>query len=96
MKAASLRGILAMATGLGQSGDTVAHGKLWRGEEQEDQEMHTNQTQGMMEGSADREMEAEEAEVPRTRRAPKGPTQKERAEHEATHIPYQDWCRYCI
>ena len=42
------------------------------------------------------EEEEEEADVPNTRRAPKGPTQKERAEHEATHIPYRDWCRHCV
>ena len=96
MKVVSPHSTLAMATGLGQSGSTAAQGKLWRREEQEDQDMHTEQTEGMADGSADREMEAEEAEVPRTRRAPKGPRQKARAEHEATHIPYRDWCRRCV
>ena len=32
----------------------------------------------------------------RVRRAPDEPTQKEREEHEATHIPYRSWCRHCV
>ena len=115
MKAVSPRSTLAMAIGLGQSGDTAAHGKLWRGEEQEDQEMLTEQPEGIAEGSEHKapsqphpqagaklnseenaEAEEEEAERPTTRRAPKGPTQRERAEHEATHIPYRDWRRHCV
>ena len=46
--------------------------------------------------SADEEQEDEEAGEVKTRRAPKGPTQKEREEHEATHIPYRDWCKHCV
>ena len=30
------------------------------------------------------------------RRAPKGPTQLEREQHEATHLPYRDWCAHCV
>ena len=30
------------------------------------------------------------------RRAPRGPTSAEREEHEATHIPYRDWCAHCV
>ena len=27
---------------------------------------------------------------------PKGPTQQEIDEHNATHIPYRSWCRWCV
>ena len=40
--------------------------------------------------------EPEEGEEVRLRRAPRGPTQREREEHEATHIPYRSWCRHCV
>ena len=33
----------------------------------------------------------EEARAPKVRRAPKGPTQLEREQHEATHLPFRDW-----
>ena len=26
----------------------------------------------------------------------KGPTKKEKEEHEATRIPFRSWCRYCV
>ena len=39
---------------------------------------------------------AEEARVPKVRRAPKGPTQLEREQHEATHLPFRDWCAHCV
>ncbi len=32
----------------------------------------------------------------RTLKTPKGPTQQQREEHEATHTPYQAWCRACV
>ena len=38
----------------------------------------------------------EEARVPKIRRAPRGPTQLEREQHEATHMPYRDWCAHCV
>ena len=25
-----------------------------------------------------------------------GPTGKEMAEHDLTHIPYRDWCKHCV
>ena len=40
--------------------------------------------------------EGEEARVPKIRRAPIGPTQLEREQHEATHLPYRDWCAHCV
>ena len=38
----------------------------------------------------------EEAEVPKIRRKPKGLSKRERKEHEATHLPFRDWCRHCV
>ena len=38
----------------------------------------------------------EEARVPKIRRLPKGPTQLEREQHEAAHMPYRDWCAHCV
>jgi len=40
--------------------------------------------------------DGEEARAPKVRRAPKGPTQLEREQHEATHLPYRDWCAHCV
>ena len=28
--------------------------------------------------------------------SPKEPTQQEREEHEATHLPYRSWCKHCV
>ena len=36
------------------------------------------------------------ARRPITVRAPKNHTLKERGEHEATHLPHQDWCEFCV
>ena len=38
----------------------------------------------------------EEARQPRLRAAPGEPTKAERLRHEATHVPYQPWCKYCV
>ena len=38
----------------------------------------------------------EEAQEPVTRRAPKGPTKEEKEKHEATHLPFREWCQHCI
>ena len=33
----------------------------------------------------------------RVRAGPRNkPTQKEREEHEATHVPFRDWCAHCM
>ena len=40
--------------------------------------------------------EGDEARAPKIRRAPRGPTQLEREQHEATHLPYRDWCAHCV
>ena len=38
----------------------------------------------------------EEARAAKVRRAPKGPTQLEKEQHEALHLPYMDWCGRCV
>ena len=40
--------------------------------------------------------DGEEARVPKIRRAPRGPTQLEREQHEALHLPYRDWYGRCV
>ena len=40
--------------------------------------------------------DGEEARVPKIRRAPRGPTQLEREQHEALHLPYRDWRGHCV
>ena len=42
------------------------------------------------------EEEDEEQQEVRVKQAPKAPTQRERLEHEAVHLPYRSWCRHCI
>ena len=46
------------------------------------------------------EPEEEEEELGRRpakgRRAPKGPTPREREEHALTHLPYRSWCPACV
>ena len=33
----------------------------------------------------------------RVRAGPRSkPTQREREEHEATHVPFRDWCAHCM
>ena len=44
----------------------------------------------------DRDGDEEEAQQPVTRRAPKGPTKEEREKHEATHLPFREWCQHCV
>ena len=42
------------------------------------------------------EEDGEEAEKPKTREMPRGPTKKERQDHETTHLPFRSWCRHCV
>jgi len=42
------------------------------------------------------ELDREEAQEPKIRRAPKEPTRAERERHEALHLPYREWCRHCV
>ena len=41
-------------------------------------------------------VQMEEATVPKHVRSPDQPTAKEILEHEATHVPYKPWCKFCI
>ena len=68
--------------GLSQGGDGLKTGKEKEGES--------------VDLGSDEGEELEEAEAPVIRKAPKGPTQKEREEHEATHLPYRSWCKHCV
>ena len=52
--------------------------------------------EGGKDGMSDGE---EELALPdwRVRAGPRNkPTQKERAEHEATYVPFRDWCTHCM
>ena len=40
--------------------------------------------------------EEEEAKIPRIIKYPKRPTSKEVEQHNITHLPFRDWCPYCI
>ena len=40
--------------------------------------------------------EGEEALVPRCARDPLQPTKAEWEAHQATHLPYRSWCRFCV
>ena len=40
--------------------------------------------------------EGEEARAPRAARSPLQPTRAEWEAHQATHLPYRSWCRFCV
>ena len=40
--------------------------------------------------------QCEEAMAPKLIRDPGQPTQKEREEHDVTHLPFRSWCRVCL
>ena len=40
--------------------------------------------------------EVEEARQPEKARDPAAPTRAEWEAHQATHLPYRSWCRYCV
>ena len=48
------------------------------------------------EAGEDPEQEGEEKIRSKTRAAPEEPSEKEREEHEMTHLPYQAWCSHCV
>ena len=81
--------------GLGQNGDAVSvetpTSRIGNPEEAIDQE--TDMPEEVIEVE---NIDEEEGRVPKTRVAPKGPTKREREEHDATHIPYRDWCDHCV
>ena len=90
--------------GLSRGGDTA--GALRPLEEEKEEEdpgiaLEEDPARGLRPGGASTERqrgseegleeeEEEEGEEVKVRRAPKGPTKREREEHEATHIPYRD------
>ena len=39
---------------------------------------------------------SEETKAVKMKKTPKQPSQREREEHERTHLPFQDWCTPCI
>ena len=74
------------------------------GEEREgedgEKEVEKDLSQG---GHGEQEEQIDQADEPsegeervRVRRAPRSPSKKEKEEHEATHCPYQEWCRHCV
>ena len=69
--------------GLSRDGDT-ADG-VGRGEEKDQED----------EGG-EAEEEGEEVRVPLGKRSPKDPTQRQREEHERTHLAYRSWCEDCV
>ena len=79
-------------------GETAENGKAERGEETE--------LNGVEEGCDEMSDEEggeiddeEELAAPdwRVRAGPRSkPTQREREEHEATHVPFRDWCAHCM
>ena len=44
----------------------------------------------------EREVEEEEARAPKRARDPAQPTRAEWEAHQANHLPYRSWCRYCV
>lgn len=44
----------------------------------------------------DQRVRSEEAVTPTIKKEPRTPTTQERAEHEATHLPFRSWCRQCV
>ena len=45
---------------------------------------------------AKEDVENAEGDRPRVLRDPGLPTQKQREEHDATHLPYRSWCSHCV
>ena len=42
------------------------------------------------------EDEESEARIPRMLKDPKKPSSKEVEQHNLTHIPFRDWCPFCV
>ena len=74
--------------GLSRFGDTAMEEQL--------RPVQDEKGEDKQEEDDEKEDELEEAVKVRVRRAPGEPTKKEREEHEATHIPYRDWCAHCV
>ena len=48
------------------------------------------------EQSREMDEESEQARQPKVPRGPLEPTEQEKADHEATHLPYRSWCVHCL
>ena len=48
------------------------------------------------EEKSDSEDRGDEGQVPKQLTNTRGPTRREREEHELTHIPYRSWCAQCV
>ena len=84
--AALCRGVTAEDRKVGRNEETELNG----GEEERDE---------MSDEEGDEIDGEEELAVPdwRVRAGPRNrPTQREREQHEATHVPFQDWCAHCM
>ena len=53
-----------------------------------------NQTGDMRAGADD--PGSEETKSVKMKKTPRQPSQREREEHERTHLPFRDWCTHCI
>ena len=84
----------AAVRGLSRHGDTARDQTLRPLAEAEVDMQADVQEEPKEEGQEDRE--EEDMERAKVRRAPRGPTATEREEHEATHMPYRNWCRHCV
>ena len=65
-------------------------------EDEEGERREGDEGEGRKDEEEDQDGDEEEAQEPVTRRAPKGPTKEEREKHEATHLPFREWCQHCI
>lgn len=61
-------------------------------------ETEVQQTAGEVEAEQiEEEQEAGDEDMkPKIRKAPRGPSLAERERHEATHMPYRSWCKFCV
>ena len=79
-------------------GETAEKGKVERNEETELNGVEEERDE-MSDEEGDEIDGEEELAAPdwRVRAGPRNkPTQREREEHEATHVPFRDWCAHCM
>ena len=79
-------------------GETADKEKMERNEETELNGVEEERDE-MSDGEGDEVDGEEELAAPdwRVRAGPRNkPTQREREEHEATHVPFRDWCAHCM
>ena len=79
-------------------GETAEKGKVERNEETELNGVEEERYE-MSDEEGDEIDGEEELAAPdwRARAGPRNkPTQREREEHEATHVPFRDWCAHCM